>query len=261
MKEQNHRSTSRVLDIFELLAQSEEGLTLTELSNKINAPKSSIFPIIHTMEERQFVQCDTLSARYRIGHQTYLVGGTFKGDNPIYDYINSRMQDIARQCSETCNLGILVGELATYIAVCESSSPVGYRSSVGTKFPAYCSGIGKALLMNKTKEELKELYPQGLKRYTANTITDYDQLYNQLQSARMEGFTYEDAEAREEIYCVGVPLCNEEVVVAALSVSIPRYRVTDEKIQMIRQCLGETRKHAELYLRKLNITDGWELVS
>ena len=51
MREQNHRSTSRVLDIFELLSLSENGLTLTELAAKLDAPKSSIFPIIHTMEE------------------------------------------------------------------------------------------------------------------------------------------------------------------------------------------------------------------
>lgn len=261
MKEQNHRSTSRVLDIFELLAHSERGLTLTELAKEMDAPKSSIFPIIHTMEERQFVQCDAASSRYRIGYQSYLVGGMFRGDNPFYAYISDKMKEITDACMETTNLGMLVGPLATYLAVCESPNPVGYRAYVGIKFPAYCSGIGKALLINKSKEELRELYPEGLESKTPNTITDFDQLYNQLQLAKLEGFTYEDAEAREEIYCVGVPLFNKNEVVAALSVSVPRYRLTDEKIGIIRQQLQKAREQIQQYLEKFNITDGWALVS
>ena len=260
MKEQNHRSTSRVLDILEILAHSE-GMTLTELSKVMNAPKSSLFPIIHTMEERHFIQWDTSDSRYKIGYQTYLVGSMFKGDNPLTEYINNIMKDITAACQETCNLGMLSGSLATYLAVCESPNPVGYRAYVGVKFPAYCSGIGKALLLNKTKEELKQMYPEGLERRTANTITDFDQLYNQLQSAKLEGFTYEDAEAREEIYCVAVPLCNEADIVAALSVSVPRYRLTDEKIEIIKKCLGTARKNVEQYLVQFHIKDGWELVS
>ena len=70
-----------------------------------------------------------------------------------------------------------------------------------------------------------------------------------------------NAEAREEIYCVGVPLINKNEVVAALSVSIPKYRLTDEKIGIIRQQLQKAREQIQQYLEKFNITDGWSLVS
>ena len=147
MREQNHRSTSRVLDIFELLSLSENGLTLTELAAKLDAPKSSIFPIIHTMEERQFVKCDATTKKYKIGHKAYLTGGTFESEKPIFEYIKCQMKEVADNCNETCNLGILVGSLVTYAAICESRNPFGYRAYVGVRFPAYCSGIGKALLL------------------------------------------------------------------------------------------------------------------
>ena len=38
-----HRPTERVLDILELLSNSEEGMTLTELAKALNAPKSTMF--------------------------------------------------------------------------------------------------------------------------------------------------------------------------------------------------------------------------
>ena len=45
MTQGQHRATARVLDILESLSGSEEGLTLTELSQALDAPKSSLFPI------------------------------------------------------------------------------------------------------------------------------------------------------------------------------------------------------------------------
>mgnify|MGYP000435359350 CR=1 FL=1 len=52
-----HRPTERVLDILELLSNSEDGMTLTELSKALNAPKSSIMPLVHTMTARNFIIC------------------------------------------------------------------------------------------------------------------------------------------------------------------------------------------------------------
>ena len=53
---QPHRATARVLDILERLAASPNGLTLTELSVDMDAPKSSLFPIVHTLEQRRYLQ-------------------------------------------------------------------------------------------------------------------------------------------------------------------------------------------------------------
>ena len=53
MPQNEHRATSRVLDILEMLSSSNDGYTLTEIAKQIKAPKSSIFPIIHTLEDRQ----------------------------------------------------------------------------------------------------------------------------------------------------------------------------------------------------------------
>lgn len=52
-----HRPTERVLDILELLSNSEEGMTLTELAKALNAPKSSIMPLVHTMTARNLFIC------------------------------------------------------------------------------------------------------------------------------------------------------------------------------------------------------------
>lgn len=64
MTQGQHRATARVLDILESLSGSEEGLTLTELSQALDAPKSSLFPIVHTLEERRYLRQDDGTGRY-----------------------------------------------------------------------------------------------------------------------------------------------------------------------------------------------------
>ena len=58
MAKTEHRPTARVLNILELLAANQEGLTLTEIAEAIDAPKSSILPLIHTMAQRKFIFLD-----------------------------------------------------------------------------------------------------------------------------------------------------------------------------------------------------------
>ena len=67
MTQGQHRATARVLDILESLSGSEEGLTLTELSQALDAPKSSLFPIVHTLEERRYLRQDDGTGRYTMG--------------------------------------------------------------------------------------------------------------------------------------------------------------------------------------------------
>jgi len=65
---QEHRSTARVLDILEYLALSKDGgSTLTELSVALDAPKSSLFPILHTLLSRKYIWLDRRTNRYYIG--------------------------------------------------------------------------------------------------------------------------------------------------------------------------------------------------
>ena len=54
MTKDEHRSTTRVLSILSALSNTPEGLTLAELSQQLSAPKSSLFPIIHTMAAHNF---------------------------------------------------------------------------------------------------------------------------------------------------------------------------------------------------------------
>lgn len=250
-----HRSTSRVLDILELLSQKRSGYTMAEISRYLQAPKSSLFPILHTMEDRGFLRLDAASQRYCIGQQAFLTGSAYESTRPVYDYINGLMEGIVKECQETCHLGILTGNSILYIAKKEAPNPIMLRSHIGQRLPAYCTGIGKALLSRHNKEEIFAMYPEPWERYTENTLPDPESLLQELEIARKTGFAYERAELTEDICCVAIPLCYREKVIAALSVCIPQFRATDDVLDQIRELLARSRSDAEHYFEEFRICD------
>ena len=153
-----HRPTKRVLDILELLSNSEEGMTLTELAKALNAPKSSIMPLVHTMTARNFIYMQKDTLRYRIGVATYSVGVAYNNRKTSLQFIQQEMNNITALSNETCQLGIQSRNMVLYIAKKDSPQPIRLMSSVGKQLPLYCTGLGRALLAYKSEEEIRNCF-------------------------------------------------------------------------------------------------------
>lgn len=261
MAQDLHRPTARVLDILELLADSHTPLSLTEISKALGAPKSSLSPVIHTMESRNFLMTDD-NGGYQIGLSAYLSGCSYSGGNPALDFIKLRMKVFTSVCQETCHLGVLTGGNVLYIAKVESPKPVTLRSRVGQSLPAYCTGLGKALLGGMNVKELRQLYPDGLNAYTPLTITSFRTLAKELTDSMNEGYFYEHGEFTDGIECIAVALNvdSSDRPIASMSVSVPSYRMSPEFNGELKNMLLEEKRVIERELNNLGIINSEELM-
>ena len=248
-----HRPTERVLDILELLSNNNEGMTLTELSKALNAPKSSIMPLVHTMTSRKFIYMQKDTLKYFIGIATFSVGSSYSNHMDALKLIKTEMKHIVSVSNETCQLGIQIRNNLLYIAKEDSSEPIRLVSYVGKQLPLYCTAIGRAILATKSKEELYNLYPNGLQAFTSNTITDWDTLFKELELTKKRGYAIEHEESTPSVNCVGVSLCKKENTVAALSVCIPTFRFSDEKLKIIIDLLKSSKKKLENYFNDFDL--------
>ena len=244
MAQEQHRTTARILDIFEQVSISEEGLTLTALAQRLSAPKSSLFPIVHTMEERRYLIQDYGTGRYQIGPGALILGASFsarKGMEPVFDV----MRQVVAVCQETCPFGILDRGEVFYVAKEDSPQAIRMISRVGTRLPANATALGKALLSGHTDQEVRGLYPEGLPKLSQRTITDMDELLDQLRAIREGAVATEWEESTDQLACWAVPLRKDGRVFAALSVSIPVFRCGEEKIAQVAQCLCTAQSQIE----------------
>ncbi|MFY9176604.1 MAG: IclR family transcriptional regulator [Caldicoprobacterales bacterium] len=250
MKKENHRTTSRVIEILTLVASSNDGLTLTDLAEKMKAPKSSIYPILKTLSNFNFLNYNQRNFTYRIGYQAFEIGNAYLNNFDLMEEIKTTMTNMVNVCSETCHYAILIEGDVLYLQKIDSPEPIRMFSSIGKRLPAYGTGLGKALLMDHNMDQLRSLYPNGLKKLTKNTASSVEELYDQLQAAKAEGFAYEVEESNEHIRCIAVPIRKNGIIFSALSVAIPVFRYTDEKGELIKHLLKNAKERIEKLLEQ-----------
>jgi DNA-binding IclR family transcriptional regulator len=76
----------------------------------------------------------------------------------------------------------------------------------------------------------------GLQPYTQNSIVDYDELMEELDLIRRQGFAEDNEEIIMGLYCLAAPVRNHMGrAEAAVSLSVPLYRVTEEKKSFLKE--------------------------
>lgn len=244
-----HQPTKRVIAVLEVLASSQEGMSLSEIARAIHASKGTISPVIHTLAKRKLIFSNKATQKYQIGINAYCIGASYAENMGVIDYIRSIMKDIMEQSREMCLMGILDGRHILYLAKVDSDEPLRIVAQVGSRIPAHCTALGKAILSNYRSEEIKALYPDGLTALTSNSITDFSLLEKQLEVVRKTNIAFENGESNEYSNCLAVPLSKDGRVIAAISICIPAYRHTEEKNQLIKKLLFDAKEKIELYFR------------
>lgn len=253
MTKKNHRTTSRIVDILELLSNSDKGFSLTEICKELDVPKSSMSPVIHTLLDRNVLALNEKTNKYFIGRTAFKVGSSFLENFDIMDEIQKEMQKIVDVCEETVHLGILVDGNVFYLKKIDSPKSIRMIATVGKTIPAYGTAIGKSLLLDNNLEELKKMYPDGLKKLTDNTITSFQKLNKQLNEARQNNITYEIEESNEHVRCLAVPIRKDKKIITAISVAFPVFRYSKEKADLSKQLLFNAKEKIEKLLKEVNV--------
>jgi DNA-binding IclR family transcriptional regulator len=140
----------------------------------------------------------------------------------------------------------LVGTSVVILNKIDPPNRITMFSRVGIAVPAHCTGQGKTLLAFSPRERVEEVInANGLKRYTANTITTADGLFEELRRIRERGYTIDDSEHEQHIRCVGVPILGkQDEAEAALSITgLAMDFESHERIESTAQMLREAAQH------------------
>ena len=184
-----HRAANRVVDILELIAASRDGLVLRDVSGRLEAPKSSLLPLLRALTARGYL-AQGRGGEYRLGPGAMDLGGAAPGPTALLDAARPAVVDLARRTGETVFLGALFRDRASivYIDKVESDHIIQYAGGVGDRRPLHATSIGKAILAFLPAGErdaiLKAL---SLSRHTERTVTSLPALRASLEQVRRSG--------------------------------------------------------------------------
>ncbi len=185
----SHRAANRVVDILEVVGVSRDGLALREVSAQLDAPKSSLLPLLRALTARGYLE-QGRAGEYRLGPKALELGSCSPAARELPDLARPALLALMRRTGETVFLGTLAsdGMSVVYIDKVESEHIIRYAAGVGDRRPLHATSSGKAILAFLSVEQREEILASlPLARHTERTVTSVSALRAALDEIRRTG--------------------------------------------------------------------------
>ncbi|MGI9538738.1 MAG: IclR family transcriptional regulator [Miltoncostaeaceae bacterium] len=235
------QAIERAVAILSAFSAEEPELGVTEMAERLDLHKSTVHRFVVNLEAAGFLERDVRSGRYRLGIRIFELGGLVMQQMNLWDEALPFLEGLVRDTGETGHLAVLDGGEAIYVERVEARRALRVPSAIGRGYPAHATNLGKVLLADLPKAELRELVAsKGLHAYTPNTITSLADLEEELDRIREQGYAVDNEEYDEGLRCVGAPILDHSGrVVAAIGIGGPVTRVTPERIEPLAAVLRD----------------------
>ncbi|HEY5853187.1 MAG TPA: IclR family transcriptional regulator [Aldersonia sp.] len=228
------QSVDRALSALEILARRGEA-GVTEVAADIGVHKSTAFRLLGALEERELVEQTQDRGKYRLGFGILRLAAAVPGRLDVTQQGRQICERLAAQVGETVNIAVLRSHYAVNVDQARGPSAVGTHNWVGELTPLHATSSGKILLAFMEPDARRDLLDSAtLTRFTKRTLTSLDELEEQLTVAARDGYIGTIEEFEDGLNALAAPIRDHSgVVIAALSVSGPVYRFTEDRMREV----------------------------
>ncbi|HXS53422.1 MAG TPA: IclR family transcriptional regulator [Usitatibacter sp.] len=225
-------SVANAIRLTKAFSEQEYEMGISALAMRLGLAKSTVHRLATTLVEYDMLEQNRETGKYRLGLAFFELGTLVRRKMDVTTEAQGEIHALADSSGETVQLAILDHLTVLYIRIRESRQAVRLSSGLGSRAPAHCTGVGKALLAFQSPEAVQLVVDNGLKRYTENTITDPEKLRAELALIRARGYAIDDEEIEVGLRCVAAPIRDHSArVVAAISVAAPVQRMSKKQVQ------------------------------
>jgi IclR family acetate operon transcriptional repressor len=231
------QSLSRALKLLNALSHHPQGLSLSEVAHHVGLPNSTAHRLLTTLQNERFVRFEADRSAWLIGVQAFRVGSAFVRSRDLVAIARPYMRRLMEQSGETVNLAIADRSEVVYLAQVETQKMMRAIAGPGGRAAMHCSGVGKALLAFSDAECAEKMLAQmQFHRETPGTLVTQADLRADLEKTARRGYAVDDEENAVGLRCVAAVIFDEHGgPLAALSVSGPTARLTDQRIPALGQ--------------------------
>jgi IclR family acetate operon transcriptional repressor len=231
------QSVDRAITLLEAIAEAGGETTLTELSRRTRLNISTCHHLLSTLVQRGYVAKVPVRRSYALGARILYLSNACLTQVDLPARAASFIERINEKTGETVHLTVLQGDAMMKVAKRESRHPVRVDTgTLGKSDAAHATASGKAMLAWLPEGEIKRVLAHGMTRYTANTITEWPALIEELRHVRRNGYSMDREEYQPGVICVGAAIRDHNgAVVGAISASTPAMRASDEHLALVRE--------------------------
>ncbi len=242
----------RTLDILLTLSKESDGLSVTELSQKLDIPSSSVHRILVTLKKNRFVMQSSETKRYRLGYKVLTLSNNIIKENSLTLTAKPFMKELAEKIGKTITLCVMEDENVVCLYYVESKDTSMFMVRTGVAMPPHATSAGKALQAYIPIDQVQRIYLNNHDKLTSNTQTDLESFLMELEEVRIKGYAVSDEELQLGVQGVACPIFDyngKAICSVAFTALKSDNCLTDENIQLLKECaqnisdsLGGSRK-------------------
>ena len=223
------QSVDRAVSILNALRAKGDYLGVTELSNELGLHKSTVHRLLVSLKRGGLVERDPRTRRYRLGVRLVELGYAVLNSRGLPQVALPYLHYLADTVKEITCLAIRDGDRVLNVLQVPAPHMVQSVNWLGSG-SLHSTSTGKIFLAHMGEAELESYLNGPLASYTANTMTDANQLRAEVAMVRERGYATNWEEEEQGVNAIAVPLRRgQNEVVAAIGVVGPSYRFTSAK--------------------------------
>jgi IclR family transcriptional regulator, pca regulon regulatory protein len=225
------QSLERGLAVIRAFSADEDSMTLSEVARKTGLTRAAARRFLLTLGDLGYVRTD--GRQFGLTPRVLELGYAYLSSAGLPEVAQPHLERLVAEVRESSSVSVLDGDEVVYVARVATSRIMAVSISVGTRFPAYATSMGRVLLAGKPQAQLDAYLSRvTLQRLTAHTITAPGRLRAELDRVRSQGWAIVDQELEEGLRSVAAPIRDKDGnVVAAANVSAQANRTPLEDIR------------------------------
>jgi DNA-binding IclR family transcriptional regulator len=235
-------TVGKALDVLDRVAQAGRPMRFSELLTDGAYPKATLYRFLQTLTHQGMLAYDADRQTYGLGVRLVRLAHAAWAQSSIAPLARPHIDRLSAEVGETIHLAQLDLGQVLYVDKRNALRPVEMFSQAGKVGPAYCTGVGKAMLAFLSDDELAGAVDrQSFHRFTDHTLDSPQKLLAELQAIRERGYALDREEHEPGIICVAVPvLTRSGRVMGALSVTSTTARGTLDALADLAPKISET---------------------
>lgn len=232
MRDKNYiNSVDRALRILEILGESPQPLTLTEVANSADLTKTTTQRFINTLTCLGYVNREE-NKRYFLGTKVLSLGFQFLDRSKLTTIVKPYLEELSSETEMTVNLAVLDYSDVLILHRREVRKFLKYDVHPGSKLLAYGSALGLVLMAGFDDQEIyTRLNAMDIRQLTPKTVTSRDIIMKQIVKTRKLGYAISDQEQSMDLCSIAVPILNKQKeTLAAINVSMDVMRRNNPEI-------------------------------
>lgn len=236
----NITALQRGLKLLSLFAGPDITYSATQLGKVSGLPASTLHRFLRNLQSANFLSVDE-AGNYHLGMACVSLGQAAIGQLDVRRLSLPHLQELNHRTRETVHLTVRIGLSAVYVEKLDSPEPLRIHSRIGAMVPLYCSAVGKVLLAYLPEAEQAKLFDQlEIKRFTANTVGNLQELQTELRKVRKTGYACDLEEHEIHIRCIAAPIWDHGGNVnASLSITGPAFRMSLARLRQLAPLMQE----------------------